>query len=167
MSSGVVVWFTGLPASGKSTLAERVHDALTAAERPNVLLDGDEIRRAFVPRPGYTEEARASFYATLGKLAALIASQGHVVLVAATAQRRAWRGWARASAPKFIEVYVAATATECAERDRKGLYAAANAGVLNGLPGVGADYEEPASPSLTCAGGLDPEAVDRVIAALD
>jgi adenylylsulfate kinase len=166
MNAGVVVWFTGLPASGKSTLAGRVRDALAAAARPSVLLDGDEVRRAFVPKIGYTEAARAGFYATLGKLAALIASQGLIVLVAATAQRRVWREWARAAAPRFIEVHVKATPDECAERDEKGLYTAAKAGLLKGLPGVDAEYEAPAAPTLTCSGGLDPEVVDRVVSAL-
>ena len=165
-ASGVVVWFTGLPASGKTTLAMRVRDALASGNRLSLVLDGDEVRRSFVPKLGYTEAARAGFYATLGKLAALIAEQGFVVLVPATAQRRAWREWARSVAPRFIEVHVTASADECARRDQKGLYAAAHAGVLSGLPGVDADYEQPTEPTLTCAGGLDEGAVDRVLSAV-
>ncbi len=166
MSTGVVVWFTGLPAAGKSALAERVRDALVAASRPCVILDSDEVRRTFVPKLGYSEAARAGFYATLGKLAGLLAEQGLVVLVPATAQRRAWREWARSSAPRFVEVYLSAPPEECAARDKKGLYLAARAGVLKGLPGIDAEYEAPQEPALTLSGGLDSGAVERVISAI-
>ena len=88
---GVVVWLTGLPSSGKSTLARRVAATLRAAGRAVALLDGDEVRACLVPSPGYDDAGRGAFYATLARLAALLAHQGLVVLVPATAHRAEYR----------------------------------------------------------------------------
>src|SRR5262245_27228141 len=103
--SGVIVWFTGPASSGKSTLAERVANALEAEARPHCVLDGDAVRTALVPHPGYDVAARADFYETLTRLAVLLAGQGLIVLVPATAHRRAFRERARALAPRFVEVF--------------------------------------------------------------
>lgn len=164
--SGVVVWFTGLPASGKSTLAAAVHERLRAAGRPACVLDSDEVRDALRPAPAYDVQARDDFYATLGNLAGLLARQGLVTLVAATANHRRYRDAARAIAPRFVQVYVCASADECARRDRKGLYAAARAGKITGLPGVNADYEPPEHADVVARGGQDEEALARVLKGL-
>ncbi len=154
---GCVVWFTGLPSSGKSTLARRVKERL-AGHAPVALLDGDEIRAALVPSPGYDDAGRASFYATLGRLAALLATQGLVVLVAATANRRAFRDDARARVPRFIEVHVATPVEECRRRDAKGLYSAA----VGGLPGATVEFEAPRSPEVVATGGNDERAAAEI-----
>jgi adenylylsulfate kinase len=164
--SGVVAWFTGLPSSGKSTLARRALARLQASGVPAALLDGDEVRRALVPAPGYAPAEREAFYETLARLAALLASQGLAVLVAATAHRRAHRQRARALAPRFVEVHVATPPAECEERDAKGLWAAARAGVAPLLPGVGLDYEPPGSPEVVARGGLDEAALEAVLEAV-
>src|SRR5581483_1570393 len=93
--SGVVVWFTGLPRAGKSTLAAALQASLERYRCESVLLDGDALRAALSPPPGYDATSREQLYATLANLAALIARQGRVVLVAATAHRRAFRDRAR------------------------------------------------------------------------
>ena len=85
-SSGTVVWITGLPASGKSTLAQRIKAKIETAA-PCCVLDSDELRFALVPPPGYDDRGRDDFYATVARLAAMLARQGLVVLVAATANR--------------------------------------------------------------------------------
>ena len=164
MSGGCVVWFTGLPSSGKSTLAALVEERLVALGVPAALLDGDEVRSALVPPPGYDDAGRAAFYETLSRLAALLAKQGLVVLVPATAHLRAFRAAARARAPRFIEVYVATPLDECRRRDAKGLYAAAAASPATPLPGAGADYEVPATPDVCARGGLDEAAARAVVA---
>jgi adenylylsulfate kinase len=166
-ASGMVVWITGLPSSGKSTLAARLRQRLVERGRPSCVLDGDEVRGAIVPAPGYTPEARDAFYATLARLAALIASQGLVVVVPATAHRAAYRAGAREIAPRFVEVHVDVSADECRRRDAKGLYAATSAGSAQGLPGADLAYELPASPDVVAAGGHDDEAVARVLALID
>jgi adenylylsulfate kinase len=160
-ASGVVIWLTGLPRSGKSTLAEAARAALAARGRATLVLDGDAVRAALVPSPGYDEAARDAYYATLARLAALAARQGLVVLVPATAHRRAYRDDARAVAPRFVEVHVAASLEECRSRDPAGLYASAAAAAL---PGLGVAYEAPLEPDVVAAGGTDAAAVDRIVA---
>jgi adenylylsulfate kinase len=159
---GVVVWFTGFPASGKSTLARAVAARLIEGGREPVLLDGDEIRAVLVPSPGYDYVARDGFYRTLGNLACLIAAQGRIVLVPATAYRRAWRDRTREHAPRFVEVHVATPLEECRRRDAMGTYARATAGST--VPGVGVEYEPPTAPEVVA---LDSSAVDAVLAALE
>ncbi len=163
---GAVVWFTGLPSSGKSTLARRVAERLRAAGREPVLLDGDAVRGALVPAPGYDRAGRDAFYATLARLAAVLARNGHLVLVAATASRRAHRTEARALAPRFLEVWLAVGAEECARRDPKGLWARARAGEAPHLPGAGEPYEPPDGPEVTARGGEDDAAVEQILGKL-
>jgi adenylylsulfate kinase len=155
--TGAVVWITGLPASGKSTLAARVRAHLG----PVVVLDGDEVREALAAG-GFDRGGRDAFYATLGRLAALLAHQGHVVVVPATAPRRAHRDAARELAPRFVEVYVQTPLEVCAARDPKGLYAAARAGRAPALPGVGEPYEPPVDPDVIA--GDDHDAAIAAIA---
>jgi adenylylsulfate kinase-like enzyme len=92
--AGTIVWFTGLPASGKSTLARRVQAHFTRTGRGSVLLDGDELRDILGVH-SYAPEDRDRFYRALGALAALLAHQGIIVLVAATAPRRPTVGSSR------------------------------------------------------------------------
>lgn len=165
--TGAVLWLTGLPSSGKSTLAARVLSALREKGSPAALLDGDEVRAALVPQPGYTAEAREAFYLTLARLAALLARQGLVAIVAATAHRRAWREQARALAPRFFEVYLDVPAEECRRRDAKGLYARAARGEVPGLPGAGLDYELSADADLVASGGEDAMALAAILRLLE
>ncbi|HEY5922235.1 MAG TPA: adenylyl-sulfate kinase [Kofleriaceae bacterium] len=164
--AGVVVWFTGLPASGKSTLARRLRDRV---DRSTVLLDSDELREV-LGATSYEQHDRDAFYASLTRLADLLARQGHVVLVAATAARRAYRDAARALAPRFVEVWVQTPLAECEQRDSKGLYARARAGDAPALPGIGIAYEPPESPDVIADGGLDDIALarlERVLASME
>lgn len=163
--SGVVAWFTGFPSAGKSTMARAVAGRLEQGGLRAVVLDGDEVRGALRPTPGYDPEARDAFYETLARLAAMLASQGHVVLVPATANRRAFRERARALAPRWIEVFVDTPLGECQRRDAKGLYAKAASGGVAALPGADAAYEPPEHPDLT-AHALDEATLDRIVLAL-
>lgn len=159
----VVVWFTGLPSAGKSTLAKKAQAALAEDGNPCCLLDGDELREAFVPRPGYSPDQRKQFYNTLANLAGLIARQGFPVLVAATASRRAYREYARDVAPAFLEVFVSTPVDECRRRDPKELYARAESGEVSDVPGVDAPYEPPVNPDIEDRGHLAPESVDQIV----
>jgi len=165
--SGVVVWFTGLPSSGKTTLALAVQEQLRNRSAPVCLLDSDEIRRALVPSPSYAPEGREAFYSTLGRIAALLSKQGLVVLVAATAPRRRQRERARQLAPRFIEVFVQTSIEECRDRDAKGLYAQAERGEITDLPGVQVEYEIPASPDVITPNALSHEAVNEIVRQLE
>lgn len=160
--TGAVVWFTGLPSSGKSTLAARLAERLRAQARACVVLDGDDVRAALVPKPGYDASSRDALYATLGRLAALCAGQGLVAIVSATAHRRIYRDAARPLTARFIEVFVDVPPEDCARRDAKGLWSAARSGALRGLPGADLAYEPPLRPEVTAGGGLDDAALDTV-----
>lgn len=160
MTGGIVVWFTGLPASGKSTLARLVREAI--APRAAVVLDSDELREV-LGATGYAREDRDAFYRALGALAALIARQELVVLVAATAPLRRHRQGARALAPAWLEVHVRTPLAVCEQRDGKGLYARARAGDAPHLPGVGAVYEAPEAPEVVADDGRDATAVASIV----
>ncbi|BDG03000.1 adenylyl-sulfate kinase [Anaeromyxobacter oryzae] len=163
---GAVVWVTGLPASGKSTLAGRLAARLRADRVPCLVLDGDAVRAALGRPAGRGADDRDRFYAALGSLAATFAEQGLVVIVPATAPRRAHRDAARALAPRFLEVLVATPLEACARRDPKGLYAAARRGEAPELPGAGAPYEPPLAPDVIASGGEDERAVEALLAKL-
>jgi adenylylsulfate kinase len=128
------------------------------------MLDGDDVRAALRPQPGYDDASRSHFYATLMNLAAMLASQGMAVLVPATANRRSFREAARELAPRFVEVFIDTPVEVCAERDAKGLYARAKDGDIADMPGVGASYERPEAPDVVARGGEDEGAVERIIA---
>ena len=162
-AAGAVVWLTGLPASGKSTLAKTAAKRLRRAGIACCLLDGDAVRAAFEPAPGYGEGDRANYYVTLGNLAALLAAQGMVVVVPATAHLRVFRKHARNVATRFVEVHVALPAHHCASRDTKGLYQAAEAGAIGQLPGVGVTYEPPLEPDVVASGGKDTQALRQLV----
>jgi adenylylsulfate kinase len=164
--TGAVAWVTGLPAAGKSTFARRLRERLAARGRGAALLDGDAIRAALVPAPGYDPAGRAAFYETLGNLALALAEQGLVAIVAATAHRRAFRDRVRARAPAFVEVFVDVPAAECAARDPKGLWSAARAGDAPELPGAAVTYEAPLAPEVVARGGEDGDALDAAAALL-
>lgn len=163
---GTVVWITGLPSSGKSSLAKNLELELRAGGFRALILDGDEVRAALVPQPGYSESERARFYEILANLAAAFARQGLVVLVPATAHRRSFREHARQIAPNFLEVWVDVSLSECRRRDKKGIYARFAAGELRQVPGEDLPFEPPESPDVIATGGKDTHAVATVAAKL-
>jgi adenylylsulfate kinase len=151
---GLVVWFTGLPSSGKTTLARETLRILRTVGESCCLLDGDEVRECLHPPPGYGPESRTDFYKTLASLAAMLSSQGLAVLVAATAHRRADREVARGLATeRFIEVFVDTPLEVCEARDAKGLYKRARAGEIQHFPGVHEEYEPSGDEALRVSSG--------------
>jgi adenylylsulfate kinase len=172
--TGAVVWVTGLPASGKSTFARRLRDRLRADGVAAAVLDGDAVRAALVPTPGYDPPGRAAFYETLGNLALALAADGLAVIVAATAHRRAFRDRVRArlssgagaGRPRFLEVLVDVPPEVCAARDPKGLWAKARAGEAPELPGGAIGFEPPLAPEVVARGGEDDAAVEAAARAL-
>jgi adenylylsulfate kinase len=159
--TGTIVWFTGLPASGKSTLAERTRAQLGSLGCTAIVLDGDAVRE-LLGADAYGQADRETFYRVLADLAVLIARQGAIVLVAATAHRRVHRDRARGRTARYFEVWVRASTADCEARDIKGLYARARRGELEALPGIGVAFEPPDHPDVTAEGGLDDAAVDAI-----
>ena len=168
---GATVWMTGLPASGKSTIAAGVEATLLEAGRSAYVLDGDNLRHGLNGDLGFSAEDRAENVRRTAEVSALLADAGVVVLVALVSPYRADREAARAAHDRrglpFLEVWVATSLEECERRDPKGLYARARAGELKGLTGVDDPYEPPESPDVVVRGDEPAEdAVGRVIAAV-
>ncbi len=149
---GATIWFTGLPASGKSTVAVAVERALVDSGQVAYLLDGDNIRHGLSDDLGFSAGDRAENIRRVGHLTRLFADAGVVALASLVSPLKSDREIARAlnDAAKlpFIEVYVATPREECEKRDPKGLYARARAGELTGLTGVDAPYEPPENADL-------------------
>ena len=170
-AAGATIWMTGLPASGKSTVAAAVEAQLLRERRPTYILDGDNLRHGLNGDLGFSAEDRAENVRRTAEVAALMADAGVVVLVALVSPYRADREAARAVHERhglpFLEVWVSTPLEECERRDPKRLYARARAGELRGMTGVDDPYEPPESPDLEVqAGGAPPEAAERVLAAL-
>lgn len=170
---GATIWFTGLPASGKSTVAVAVERALVDSGQVAYLLDGDNIRHGLSDDLGFSAGDRAENIRRVGHLTRLFADAGVVALASLvsplTSDREIARDLNDAAKLPFIEVYVATPRDECEKRDPKGLYARARAGELKGLTGVDAPYEPPENPDLildTTGADID-ELVAKVIGLLD
>jgi bifunctional enzyme CysN/CysC len=168
---GATVWLTGLPASGKSTLAVEIEALLVGAGRPALRLDGDNLRHGLNGDLGFSPEDRAENVRRTAHAAALLAEAGVVALVALVSPYAADRDAARAihaaAGVPFLEVWISTPLAECERRDPKGLYARARAGDLPGLTGVGGVYEPPPAPELAIGGAEPiPAAAARVLAQL-
>jgi adenylylsulfate kinase len=163
--NGWTLWFTGLPASGKTTLARALWQDLQAQGIHAVLLDSDELRAVLTPHPTYSPAERDDFYRTVVQLARLINDFGVNVLVAATAPRRAYRDVARHTLPRFAEIWVRCPIEVCQQRDPKHLYQRAQTGAIDMLPGIQIPYEYPIAPDLILDSDELPvtEAVSRLI----
>ena len=146
----VVVWFTGLSGSGKSTIANLVERRLHAAGRHTYMLDGDNVRHGLNRDLGFTEADRVENIRRVAEVAALMADAGLIVLVSFISPYRAERQMARELLPEgdFIEVFVDTPIEECRRRDPKGLYAKVDAGLIRNFTGVDAPYEAPEKPEL-------------------
>jgi bifunctional enzyme CysN/CysC len=166
--AGATIWFTGLPAAGKSTIAGAVEEHLVGAGRPAFLLDGDNLRHGLNGDLGFGEQARTENVRRTAHVARLLAESGTIALVSLVSPYARDREEAAALHASvdlpFIEVFVDAPLALCEERDPKGLYARARAGDLAGLTGIDAPYDIPAHPDLVLESGVESldEAVDRI-----
>jgi adenylylsulfate kinase len=143
---GFALWLTGLPASGKTTLAEGLAEALRARGRTVQVLDSDALRSVITPDPSYSEEERDWFYRVVAFIAGLLVRNGVDVLIAATANRRRHRAYARQEIARFGEVFVKCSLEVCMGRDAKGIYEKALSGEATTVPGLQAPYEPPHDP---------------------
>jgi adenylyl-sulfate kinase len=149
--TGFVVWFTGLSAAGKTTIATGVAAELEARGVVVDPLDGDVVRTHLSHGLGFSKEDRDTNIARIAWVASRIARAGGAVLVSAISPYAEARLHARAQVTEhtpFVEIYVATPLTECIRRDPKGLYERALAGEIEEMTGVSAPYEAPADPDL-------------------
>ena len=163
------VWLTGLPASGKSTVARALAAELGGRGIRAAVLESDAVRREIAPNAGYCDAERDAFYATLAYLARELVLHGVPVIVDATANRRAYRDRARKAIPRFLEVHVRCPLAVCQARDPKGIYRRGADGTAQYVPGVSAPYEPPLTPEVVVDGERDDPAVaaGRIVSALE
>ena len=144
---GAVIWFTGLSGSGKSTIADRVAEVLTARGQDVERLDGDHVREAF-PQTGFSREERNLHIRRMGFVAGLLEKHGVIVVASFISPYRESRAYARSRCRRFIEVYVSTPLAECERRDVKGLYKKARSGELKNFTGIDSPYEAPVNPEV-------------------
>jgi adenylylsulfate kinase len=163
------VWLTGMPASGKSTIARALAAELAGKGIRAAVLESDAVRREITPNAAYGEEERDAFYATVAYLARMLVLHGVPVIVDATANRRVYRDRAREAIPRFLEVHVRCPLAVCQARDPKGIYRRGAEGTAQNVPGVSAPYEPPLMPEVVVDGERDDPAVAarRIISALE
>ena len=146
---GFTVWFTGLPSSGKSTLAERLFAELEARRMKVELLDGDVVRTNLSKGLGYSREDRDTNILRIGWVAERLTYHGVAVVVSAISPYRETRDRVREQVGAFVEVFVSCPLEECIRRDVKGLYQKAMRGEIAEFTGVSDPYEPPLNPEVT------------------
>jgi bifunctional enzyme CysN/CysC len=150
---------TGLPASGKSSIAHAVEESLLAAGRSAYVLDGDNLRHGLNGDLGFSDADRAENVRRTAHVARLMADAGTVAIVSLVspfaADREQARALVEAEGLPFLEVWVSTPVEECERRDPKGLYAKARAGEIAHFTGVDGPYEAPAAPDLELGVDLD------------
>lgn len=166
-----VVWITGVPAAGKSTLAEWLCERLRATGGSALHLDGDELRAGINSDLGFSEADRGEAARRTAAVAILLAGQGTTAVISMVSPVRSHRQRARdaveASGLRWIEVHVDTARETCVARDPKGLYARAAAGELTGLTGWDGPYDPPHAGEALRVDGADPEPGRAVLEALD
>jgi len=147
---GLVVWFTGLSASGKSTLAIAVERKLFAEDLLTQVLDGDKIRNGLNKNLGFTEEDRNENIRRIAEVGKLFSDCGVVAISAFISPTHVIRSMARniIGSDNFFEIYLSTSLEVCEQRDPKGLYKKARAGIISDFTGISAPYEAPADANL-------------------
>ena len=149
LSSGLTVWFTGLPSAGKTTIARALEKRLLDDGHRVEILDGDVVRTYLTKDLGYSREDRDENIRRIGFVAHMLSRNGVVVLCSVVSPYREVREELRTLHDgRFIEVYVSTPVDVCSQRDVKGLYAKQQSGEMSGLTGVDDPYEPPLEPEV-------------------
>ena len=143
-----VIWLTGIPGSGKTTLALELQKHYEKKGSPIEILDGDEIRKTLSKDLEFSPEDRKKHNRRVIFVAKILAKNGVTTIIPLISPYRETRANARKEIPNFVEVWVKASVDECKKRDPKGLYKKAMAGEIKNLTGLQAPYEEPQNPEL-------------------
>ena len=166
----LIIWFTGLSASGKSTIAGALEQILTSQGYHTYLLDGDNVRHGLCNDLNFSDTDRQENIRRVGEVAKLMADAGLITLAAFISPFRGDRRLVREILPEdqFIEVFVDAPLEICRERDPKGLYAKADRGEIKQFTGIDSPYEAPEKPEIHIHAGevSVAEAVNQLLAYL-
>ena len=165
---GVTVWLTGLPSSGKSTIARILERRFRKAGLKVELLDGDVVRTHLTKGLGFSREDRDLNVKRIGFVCHLLTKNGVIALASAVSPYREARDYNRRMIGNFVEVHVKASPAACATRDVKGLYQKAKAGEITGFTGVDDPYEEPLNAEAICETESEnaEQSADKVVATL-
>jgi len=155
------LWFTGIPCSGKTTLAKKIKEKLEEIGKKTYLLDGDIIRKELNVDLGFSEEDRKENIRRVSVVAKILTECGIVPIVALVSPFREARKKAREKIEKFVEIYVKAPLEVCIKRDIKGMYKMAIEGKIKGFTGIDDPYEEPLNPEIVCE--TDKESIEECI----
>ncbi len=162
-----VLWFTGLSGSGKSTLAHAVEEHLYQMQCRTYVFDGDNVRHGLCSDLGFSEEDRKENIRRIGEMTRLFVEAGVIAMTAFISPFREERRRVRSlfQPGEFIEVYCDCSLETCEERDVKGLYAKARAGIIPNYTGISSPYETPESPEIRVHTDQEPleESIDRVL----
>ncbi len=149
MSKGVTVWFTGLPCSGKTTIADKLAKVLREKQVKVERLDGDIVRKSLTRDLGFSKEDRDMNIERITFVAKLLTRNEVTVLATFVSPYIARRKQTREEIGDYIEVYVDASVDECIKRDVKGMYRKALAGEIKNFTGIDDPYEVPPNPEIT------------------
>lgn len=147
---GAVLWFTGLSASGKSTIANEVVYQLHKSGKLTLVLDGDNIRHGLNKNLGFSPEDREENIRRIAEVANLLSDAGTITTTAFISPYRKDRDFCRSlvGEGRFVEIFMKASIETCEQRDPKGLYKKAKTGEIKEFTGISAPYEEPLKPEL-------------------
>ena len=147
---GIVIWFTGLSGSGKSTVANEVAHRLHEQGKLAYILDGDNVRHGLNKDLGFSPEDRSENIRRISEVAALFADAGVITITAFISPYAEDRNFCRqlVGNDRFVEVFAKASVEACEERDPKGLYKKVRAGEISDFTGIDAPYEEPKQPEV-------------------
>lgn len=166
---GVTIWFTGLPSSGKSTVARILERKFRQWGLRCELLDGDVVRTNLSKGLGFSREDRDANIKRIGFVCHLLTRNDIIAIGSAISPFREARDYNRRLIGNFVEVYVKCSVEECEKRDVKGLYKKARAGEITGFTGVDDPYEEPLNPEVICETDkeIPEESAEKVIKKLE
>lgn len=169
MREGFTLWFTGLPCSGKTTVADNVAERLKDIGLRVERLDGDTVRQSLTKDLGFSKEDRDKNIERVTFVAKLLSRNGVATLVSFVSPYREKRLYARQQATNFIEIYLNCPVEICKKRDVKGMYQKALNGQIKGFTGVDDPYEEPQNPEIVLNTGAETveESSEKVLVALE
>jgi len=172
-TEGWAVWITGLPGSGKSTVAHLLKETFAMRGIQSQIISSDAVRKMLTPTPSYTEEEREMVYRAITLITKILTENGLNVIIDATGNRRQYRDACREQVNQFFEVYLKCPLEVCIRREEsrketfqapRDIYRRAKAGESTTVPGLGAPYEAPENPEITVdAENQSPEEIVKTI----